>query len=1039
MRLTIMTILGLTVLSAANADPAPARHYYTDAKISTMRSNIAKYDWARKKRDEILVTADKWAAYDDERLRTLVIPPQVPRCYDLHNQGCPIHGVKAYETGLYTWKIDFDKPFKVVCPFGGEEYPSNDFAAYLASGMKDRSLLTGEYADDGWGWHKPGDNTPANYWFVAFYTHWSMQRWLREAITSLSEAALVTDDPAAARKYAHKCAVLLWQLAEWYPDYDYAKQSREGKEHNPEYHGKLTNHIWEVGTPTCCAPAYDAVRPFLAGDTDLQKLAGKSAAEIDEGIRERLLREAVRCVVEANGRIAGNYGMHQRALLTLALVLDEKKTSPTSEEMIRFVVENPAPKVPQDMGLRDALVNMVYRDGLPMESLGYNRIWIDQIVDIADALAGCGIDFFQDSRMQKLLNWPFDVCMGGRYFPSVGDTGDMFQMGALWKRPELYAQVLRHLKDPRFAWAAAQGNASSDDLFSAENAAAGAEAGKPLSVGAKPRLFPAYGLANLQFGMGLDAAASCLYLSSHPYHRHADQLNLLLFGHGNALLTDIGYPEQTDAFNYRRGGYFDNTISHNTVTVDAIQQRRGPCTLHAFSTRGFAQFADASAEGPYPGITSLYRRANMLVQVGPGQSYLFDVFYVRGGKQHDFTLHGTQADLVSEPALGPVQEKGTLAGTDVPYEQFYDDPELKDKPLGSVSYSGYKGSGFQFLTNVQRAPLRNGFVGEWKLTEPIKGQPERPWKGIGLRAHFLGRDEEVISCDGPVQHYDSMPKWVKCLIRRRTDPSASPLGKGGQLESRFVSVFESYKDRTWIKRVWPVKIEPDDGQACAAMVELVDGARHYLFHSLTPEKTYVLDGKVTVAGQAACLVTDANGKAMRAMLMNGTVLQVGGQAMKGHGVQKTTIASVDYERGVVEIADPVLTRDLRPGTVMLVRGKGFSDSVTLQKVIDKTHFSIGDEDLRVAGGPVKEVKGKELVTPVQTPNAAVGMTLLNSRLQPIGRLVKGTKEAWVIDRALSESDLPKADGDSNARFYIVMAGPGDEIWIPDYVEKDWSK
>ena len=61
-------------------------------------------------------------------------------------------------------------------------------------------------------------------------------------------------DPEQARRYAHKCALLLWQLAVYYPDYDYNKQSREAKEHNPRYTGKITNMIWEIWTPDVRRP-----------------------------------------------------------------------------------------------------------------------------------------------------------------------------------------------------------------------------------------------------------------------------------------------------------------------------------------------------------------------------------------------------------------------------------------------------------------------------------------------------------------------------------------------------------------------------------------------------------------------------------------------------------------------------------------------------------------------------------------------------------------------------------------------------------------
>ncbi|NUQ65304.1 MAG: hypothetical protein HUU20_22790, partial [Pirellulales bacterium] len=140
----LRSLMCLVAIPAVASD-AFERQYYTPARLQTMRENIARHPWARDRRAAILADAQRWAKYDDAQLRLMVVPPQVPRCYDIHNLGCPVHGVKANEKGLYQWGIDLDRPYKIKCPAGGEEYPSNDFAAFLASGMKDRSLLTGDY------------------------------------------------------------------------------------------------------------------------------------------------------------------------------------------------------------------------------------------------------------------------------------------------------------------------------------------------------------------------------------------------------------------------------------------------------------------------------------------------------------------------------------------------------------------------------------------------------------------------------------------------------------------------------------------------------------------------------------------------------------------------------------------------------------------------------------------------------------------------------------------------------------------------------
>ena len=647
------------------ADAKTGRTYYTDAKLAIMRSNLEKYDWAREERAGILADADRWAKYDDERLRTLVIPPQVPRGYEVHNMGCPVHGLEINRRRLYDWGVDFDRPFKIKCPVGGEEYPSNDFAAFLASGMKDRSLLTGDYADDGWGWHKEDDLTRA-YWFVAHYAHWSMIKFLFPAITALGKAAVMAPDPEQAKRYAHKCALLIWQLAVYYPDYDYNKQSREAKEHNSRYTGKITNMIWEIWTPDSTGPAYDAVWPYLFEDKELQKLAGLDGKGLDAFIRERLLMEAARCIYSGNGRIRANCGVHQRSLLTLAAALDEKEKHPTSQEMVNWVLANPQPVTDGDMGVLDALENLVYRDGMPFESPGYNLGSVVSLSDVAAALTDLDVNLFQKPRFHKLLSWPFDITVIGKYEPPIGDTGDMFSQSGLLK-PSTCRQALPYVQDPRLAYMIRKNPGGSRTLFSqpVDELLDQYPPEKMERIGIKSSHFPGYGLAFLQSGSEANRTASVLSYGDWRSHVHYDQLNLLLYSWDNPLLCDVGYPEQTDGFNWKLFGFWTNTTCHNTVMVDATRMGRGPAKLYAYEPNGFAQVVDASAEAAYEDKVSLFRRANIHVEVSPTQSYIFDVFYVRGGRQHDFICMGTQADFICGPELGPVQEKGTLAGPEV--------------------------------------------------------------------------------------------------------------------------------------------------------------------------------------------------------------------------------------------------------------------------------------------------------------------------------------------------------------------------------------
>jgi len=1007
---------------AVPAGAKSARTFYTEARMAAVRANLARYPWARDLQRSYLAEAEAWARRDDAFLRALVIPPQVPRCYDVHNLGCPVHGLEVNRHGLYRWEYTLDRPFKIRCPVGGEEYPSNDFAAFLASGMRDRTLLTGDYPDDGWGWNKPGDNR--NYWFVAYYAHWSMQRELRSALSSLARGALLSEDPEAARRFAHKCALLLWQLAVYYPDYDYNTQSREAREHDRSYTGRITNMIWEVNWADTCALAYDAVWPFLREDRELQQIAGLDGPALDRYIRDRLLRTMARDITSGNGRNRGNYGAHQQALVRLALALDESEESPTSQEMIRWVLANPQPVTDSDMGLVDALENLVYRDGMPPESPSYNTIWTAGAAEIAAALADRAGPLLARPRFRRLLLWHYDLLLAGRFHPPLGDSGDLFgRAGRL--SPNVRRLALQHFPDPRLVADLRTHPGEDRDLFAEPEedlVARFPETSAPPEI-PPSRLFPAYGLALLQSGNPGQTTALALHYGSWVHHAHRDQLTLLLFAHDNALLCDVGYPEQTDAFNHRRFGIWSNTIAHNTVTVDARGQDRGPGQLQAYEPNGFAQVAEASCAA-YPQV-SLYRRAVMLVQATPEQSYVFDVFRVRGGKQHDWALMGPPADFACVPPLGPVQEQGTLAGPEVPYEQFYDDPALKDPPLGSVSYSGYRGSGFQFFVHVQRGRLAGRAVAEWKLIAPRPGQPERPWQGIGVRSHLVGEGEELIAADCQPQRYQQMPEWIKYLIRRRT---------GEDLQSAFVSVHEPYRGTPWIEQVTAAKLEPNDGQAVAVLVRLRSGERHYCFHSLQPEHPYWVDGKLRVEGQAACLVLGRTGQPVRAMLLNGRALTYGPLHLQGAGRRRSRIRRVDYARGVIELADPVVGEDLRPGQTVLVRSPGGSESVTLQRVLGPRRFSIGEEDLQVAGGPVNQVlsAANRIVTSVSCPHAYPGLTVLNARREVQGRLAEG--ELLTLDRSglppLTAECFPPGTDGLGPRFSVVIAGPGDEVVLP---------
>ncbi len=151
----LLVMLGFQL--AAHGDSFAAtkhsRSLTTDAELGQIRRNIEQYPKAKEIADKVIKAADEWVARSDQYIWDFIPTPDVPRAFNSSFEGCPVHGMEYFKHGNYSWIMDpFGNPWKIKCPVGGEEYPSNDFTAYYKT--KDKSLLTGDYPDDGWGWRK---------------------------------------------------------------------------------------------------------------------------------------------------------------------------------------------------------------------------------------------------------------------------------------------------------------------------------------------------------------------------------------------------------------------------------------------------------------------------------------------------------------------------------------------------------------------------------------------------------------------------------------------------------------------------------------------------------------------------------------------------------------------------------------------------------------------------------------------------------------------------------------------------------------------
>lgn len=872
----VLLIIAAALPAASQESPVypikTHRTLHSDEDVARARSNVAQYPEAKTLADSIIKTADSWRGRSDAWLAHLITPPQVPRAFNISFTGCPVHGREVFKHGNYSFAIDLDRPFKVKCPIGGEEYPSNDFQAFLDSDMKDRSLLTGPYPDDGRGWRKPGEEK--KYWFVAYYNHWAWMNHILPMTRDLSRAYLLTGDP----RYARQAIILLDRIADVYPGMDHNKQSRYAEEFVPSYTGKILNLIWETFTGMQLAEAYDNVFDAIDSNVDAQRFLGKSGAQIRANIERNLVREIVDGVYK--GTIRGNYGLHQETLLMAAIV---------AQQDLNGVVDGVLNTTGQGMqmeGVRYALANLFSRDGISVHETApsYSFIWPTQLTRVAELLRRSGVDLYRDPRMRQLYLGPPRMIVQGSFTPAIGDcggvTGGSVTIPAWMTRiamREYGADFFDSL--PGVDAVKAPGFASYDDLF-LEPAA---------SAAAPPPTFPrpsdnlgGYGLAILRGRDAKHPADLSLFYGTSVGHGHADRLNIELFALGRKLIPDLGYP-QFAAEDPEPPGWSRNTVSHNTVVVNAKQQTTDDCgEVSAFASSPTVQFVEVDAPRAYRGEVEMYRRSVALIDT-PAGPYAVDIFRVGGGSQHDYVLHGPEGEFeVQGIDLSPPQTEGTLAGPNVPYANFYDDPK-RCAPNYAGPFYGYTGSGFSFLTNVQRGRAENRWSARWKLPDSA-GNVRITW----LPQH----SQQVLVCDGKPPLRPGNPETLKYILTRRQVESSAPL------RSAFVSILEPYLQQPAVTAARSLALKRGDPSSVAALVQTTDGDDYIA--SCANGGRLVTDGGLDFAGTFG-LISHAGDRLSRAFLCGAGHIGVGQMKLTLDEGLRGRVTAVDYASRTVTI------------------------------------------------------------------------------------------------------------------------------------------
>ncbi|MGG7664690.1 heparinase II/III domain-containing protein [Dyadobacter sp. BHUBP1] len=981
-----------------------ARMIYREADIMKARMNVLHYKEAQQVRDKILKAADPWLARADSAIIALMPDARVPRAFDLNPKGSPVHGDTVFKVGgFYPWIVDPDHPLQVKSPIDGQVFPSNDYLAYYRSGFRDKTGLDRTYADDGWGWIAPDGE---RYWFVAYANQWMWKGHIEPAFADLAHAYLLTGD----KRYAHKAAVMLYRLGEVYPSMDHANQSRYGlmeKMKGHTYNGKILNLIWEASLIQNAAEAYDAVWDSIDGDTELQKATGKTGAQIRAFIEANVLEDAVDAYMQR--KIQGNYGMHQIALLYILLARQNMGT----EKYLRMLVEEPGESRVQS-GLRYALYNMIFRDGQPLESPDYNLLTVQKITRFADMLRTGGTDLFAEPRLRALINSPLEMAATGKITPGIGDSGSV--LGTLvGQDSDVYQVGYGAYRDPRYlTWLAAVGKVGPQSFSTFESLFRKAlPEVRSLPAGRALPARPSHLLAG--YGMGMlnnraDAVALTFNYGFKGTHYHWDFLNFELFANGQKMMPDLGYPDAMNEYVKEVYTWSFNTVAHNTVVVDAQRQSRNvPGKLHDFADGRFARSMDASS-ATYPQTTT-YRRNMVMVDVDSAQSYVVDFFRVAGGRQHDYALHGPPGPLMADGKWGEKQP-GTLAGGEVEFGDVYDDAKMGARGYQG-SYWNYKGSGYQYLFNVQKLNGDRTALTYSHISD----------KNAKLKIHILPQSGQEIRVADAWNKPRAKNYLLKYVITRRKSVGDEPL------KSTFIGVMEPFAgNQPLIKALRKLPVRH------GAAVEVKRQNATDVVISDTTNKIKTIAGIETDA-HVAVVRFDPGGAPERVFFSDGSYLKVGGRTFRTHAITGI-VTAVDVKDRRISIALEGSTHgNIEPGRVA-----HFTNALRQTEHPIQTASIAGDtltlettDDLLI--GKVHTVRNSadSLLTNTNLPFAPlyVGATLLNDRFEPIGIL--GTVSGNALKPVGKTGPVP-ADG---ADIWISNVGVGDRLQIK--ARFDWER
>ena len=814
--------------------------FYPRAVRDRAAANARQYDWAAAIRKQAIADAGRWLKMTDDDLWKEIFGPRITRSHMVWSSGyCP---ACRRPVPMYDWQIDaWARPWKARCPHCNELFPKNDFEAFYRSGLDehgvfdpqraDRTLLFNrEHPDPADPLHRFGVDDGEGYvegdkrWrFIGaylLYGQWTQR--IETGFRNLSAAYTMTGD----RAYAHKAAILLDRIADLWPSFDYAAQGLVYE--RARYGGGAAGYVYyainSAYTVMYLVSAYDRIFDGIRDDAALVEFLRakdprkRNFADVQKNIEDNILHH----VLDHPYQIRTNYPGAERALT-----------------LIRTVLEWPANRAQLRQDLDEIVRKGVAVDGLSGEKGldSYASIAPRELAEILAEYVPLDPDLLpylleRNPKFRETYRFHFDTWINHQYYPTSGDAGAFARnsqqyVGLTFNGPvySLLGWLAKATGDPLYLQMAWIGNGRSTDglphdIFAADPS--GYAAGVKAAVD-RHGPWPAVGSVNKKewriailrhrsapeaaVWLDYDSVPECALKS----HYHLDAMNLGLYAKGLDLLPEFGYPAvQFGDWHTPQALWHRKTAAHNTVVVDGRDQAGGPAESTLWSAGGPVQVVRASSPAQIKG--SAYERTIAMVETGPADYYVFDVFRVSGGKDHAKHTHATFA----APTVFGVQ----LVPSPSPYD------------AGTLMRA--------FRSDRRPEP---GWGVDWKIKD--KYGYLNPPRDLHLRYTDLTRDVEAGTAESwtVASATSTVEYWIPTVIARRH-------AEGGELSSTFVSLLDPYEGRPQLRRV--ARLDREGDPDVRVEVELEGGLRDRLScgpAGVTWERRDG-DGKVILSGSA---------------------------------------------------------------------------------------------------------------------------------------------------------------------------------------------